>query len=199
MKYLSLLLLLICAPAYSLDFTAGYEKHLTPNKGNNYSDGQGYYLGLKHDIYKDLKGQIDVTHMTDIHFPTDSDPKGSFGELRAYGAIYNLIFKLPYNKNVSFNLQAGAGPMFWDFKENPHFQDSRVTVDVDPSFVLKAGAGMEIKIYDKWHIELNVGWLDTTIGKNVHNENGESMNLLDADDHINLRYITARVGISKEF
>ena len=198
-KLIVLLMLSLCSTANAADFTANYDYLKQPNKGNNYDDGQGYSLGIRHGIYRDIKGRLDVSHMTDINFPTHVDVKGSFGELRAYGAIYNLILDLPYNKNVSFNLSAGAGPMWWDFKENPHFQDSGVKVHVDPSVVLKAGAGMDIKIYDKWNVELGVGWMDTRIGKEVLSPGGERMNLLDADDHINLRYITYRIGVRKTF
>lgn len=182
-----------------LDFSFAYDHYLRPNKGNNFSDGQGLSAGIKHDIWRDLKGHAEFTHLTDIHFPTTADVKGSFGELRGFGGIYSLVFELPYNKNVSFNLSMGAGPVWWNFRENPHFQDSHVTVDVDPSLVWKAGVGAEIKIYDKWHVDIGLGWFDTSIPKNVHNEAGESMNLLDAGDEINLRYITYKVGIRKEF
>ena len=191
--------LFITIPAYAADFTVNYDKYLQPNKGNNYDHGQGLSAGIKHDIWRDLKGHAEFTHLTDIHFPTTVDVKGSFGELRGFGGIYSLIFELPYNKNVSFNLSAGAGPVWWNFRENPHFQDSHVTVDVDPSLVWKAGVGAEIKIYDKWHVDIGLGWFDTSIPKNVHNESGDSLNLLDAGDEINLRYITYRIGIRKEF
>lgn len=198
-KMFVLFMFLFCSTAHAVDFTATYDKYLQPNKGNNYDHGQGLSVGLKHDIWHDLKGHAEFTHLTDIHFPTASDPKGSFGELRGFGGIYSLVFELPYNKNVSFNLSAGAGPVWWNFRENPNFQDHHITVDVDPSIVLKAGVGAEIKIYQKWHVDIGLGWFDTSIGKNVHNEAGESMVLLDAGDQINLRYITYKVGVRKEF
>ena len=196
---LCLAVFLMCGTAQALDFTMDYDIYQQPNKGNNYSDGQGVTVGLQHGIYKDLKGRLDVSHVTDVHFPTHVDVKGSFGELRAYGGTYNLIFELPYNKNVSFNLSAGAGPYWWNFRENPYMQDSQIKVHVDPSLVMKAGAGVDIKIYDKWKVELGVGWLDTSIGKKVVNAGGDVLNLLDADDEINLRYITYKIGIRKEF
>lgn len=201
MKRISLVLafLFVALPAYAVDFTANYDKYLRPNKGNNYDHGQGLSVGIKHDIWRDLEGHAEFTHLTDIHFPTTEDVKGSFGELRGYGGIYSLFLELPYNNNVTFNLSAGAGPVWWDFRENPLFQDSHITVDVDPSFVMKAGVGAEIKIYQKWYVDIGLGWFDTSIGKNVHNEAGDSLNLLDAGDQINLRYITYRVGVRKEF
>ena len=188
-----------CGTAQAADLTINYDHYTRPQKGNNYDDGKGIAIGLRHGIYGDLKGRLDAVHVTDIDFPTPVDTKGSFGELRGYGAIYNLIFDLPYNNNVTFNLSAGAGPIWWDFRENPYMQDSHLTVDAKPSFVMKASAGVDIKIYDNWKVELAGGWMDTNISKKVRNPVGDEMNLLDADGNIGLQFITWKIGIRKEF
>lgn len=185
--------------ANALDLTVGYDKYLAPNKGNNYDDGQGYTVGLGHDIYKDLSGRLEFSHLTDIHFPTASDPKGSFGELRSFAALYSLIFAIPYNKNVSFDISAGVGPAWWDFRENPLWQDGGIKASVSPSFVMKAGVGADIKIYDDWKIRLYGGWMDTSIGKKVVDPSGQELVALDAGSELNLRYRTLRIEIKKEY
>ena len=186
-------------PAHAAEFTASYEHLQRPHSGNNYDDGRSYLLGIRHPIYKDLKGRIDAVHITDIDFPTDVDVKGSFGELRGYGAIYNLIFDLPYNKNVSFNLSAGAGPVWWQWRPNPYMQDNEIKTTVDPAFVYKVAGGVDVKIYDNWQLSLGIGWQDCNIGKKVVNRNGDEMNLLDAGDEIGLQYVIYKIGIIKRF
>lgn len=201
MKKLSIFLSLILmyANAYASDFSASIDYLKKPNAGNNYDDGLAYNIGYQHDIYKDLKGRAEFVHMTDIDFPTTSDVKGSFGELRGFGAMYNVIFELPYNKNVTFTLTGGVGPMFWDFRENPLFQDSNVKVDVYPSMVKRVSLGVDIEIQDNWYATFEGGWLDTRLGKRVTDANGNTMNLLDADESIGITYKTFRAGIRKEF
>lgn len=199
MKRLILALIFLCSTAQASELTSDYDYYSQPNKGNNYDNGMGYTVGFRHDIYKLIHGRLDLTHMTDIDFPTAADPKNSFGELRGYGGLYNLILDLPYNKNVSFNISAGAGPMIWQFRRNPYLQDANATVDVDPSLLMKAGIGVDIKIYDQWKVDLGVGWLDTNMGKRVLSPTGEHLNLLDADDNLNLRYKTWKIGVRREF
>ena len=197
--FLVLVFLLICKMSYAVDFTANYDYYQQPNKGNNYDNGRGYALGLRHSILYPFDGHLEVIHMTDIDFPSISDVKGSFGELRGYGGIYSLILDLVYNKNVSFNINAGLGPVWWDFRENPYMQDSQIKVKVEPSLVMRAGVETNIKIYDNWFVDLGAGWMDTTIGKKVTTPRGDVLNLLDAGDQINLRYITWKLAIRKKF
>ena len=62
---------------------------------------------------------------------------------------------------------------------------------------VKEGGGAEIMGFTPK--EGTVGWMDAEIGKKVTSRTGEEMNLLDADDEINLRFITYRIGVTKEF
>lgn len=200
MKRIVLALMFVCTPALAeVDLTANYDYYLQPNKGNNYDNGMGYTAGIRHDIYKHLRGEVDFVHITDVDFPSISDPKGSWGELRGYGAMYSLIMNFFYNENVSFNITGGAGPVIWQFRRNPYLQDANATVEIDPSIIYKAGIGMDIKIYDNWSVNLGIGWLDTKTGKRVIGSTGEHMNLLDSDDNLNLRYKTFKIGVKREF
>ena len=183
----------------SVDFSTSYEHLSQPNVGNNYDDGVKYGVGLRHDVYKKLEGRIDAVHFTDIDFPTASDPKGSFGELRGFGGIYTAILNLTYNKNVAFNINAGTGPVWWDFRENPNFQDAGVKVKVSPSWVFNVGIGVGVKIYDNWHVDLGIGWMDTNIEKHVISAGGEELNQLDADSNLGLQYKTYRIAVRREF
>lgn len=193
------ILLMFASPALAVDFTASYDNYTTPNVSNNYDDGRGVSLGLKHNIWKDIKGHIQATHISDIDFPTQADPKGSFGELRGYGAIYNLIYDLRYDENLVFNMYVGVGPVWWQFRNNPYLQDAHATSKVDPSIVMKIGAGLEYKLRDDWNFSLNVGWSDTQIGKKITSPDGVEMEILDADGQIGLQYFTWSVGIKRKF
>lgn len=183
----------------AIDFTASYDLYMTPNVSNNYDDGKGITIGIKHPIIYDLSGKLDISHISDIDFPTTVDPKGSFGELRGYGFVYNLVYDLKYDKNLTFILYAGAGPFWWDFRENPYFQDTHTTVKVDSSIVLKTGVGIEYKLRKGWKVDISAGWLDTDIHKEVKGSDGQEKELLDADHNIGLQYITYRFGIIKKF
>ena len=200
-KYIFLFALLLCGPAYAtgVDFTASYDNYTAPNVSNNYDDGKGFSLGVRHDIWKDIKGHAEAVHISDIDFPTPVDVKGSFGELRGYGGMYNFIYELRYDKNLAFNMFQGIGGVVWDFRENPYFQDSQITVKVKPSLVLKTGVGMDYKLNKNWKIEGSVGWMETNIWKRVANAAGDELNLLDADSNIGLQFFTWRVGIRKKF
>lgn len=189
----------IAASASALDFTASYDYYITPNAGNNYDDGQGYTLGIKHPIAKNVKGELSVSHITDIDFPSVDDPKGSFGELRGYGALYTLTYELPYSDRLMFDLSIGAGPYWWQFRENPFLQDKGVNVDVEPSLVIKPSAGVNVKLNSDWTATARVGWMDTNIGKDARDASGQEWNILDGDGNIGLQYITASVKISKRF
>lgn len=191
--------LLFARPVNAAEFTASYDYYIAPNSGNNYDNGQGFTLGLKHGIYKDLSGHAGVSYITDIDFPSVDDPKGSFGELRGYAAIYSLIYDLKYNDRLTFNLSAGGGATVWDFRENPFLQDHGVIVEVDPSIVFKAGVGAEYRLKDDWTIGANVGWLDTNIEKHAEDKSGKTWNILDAGDNIGLQYITATVQVKKKY
>ena len=191
-----------CSPAMAaepISFTASYDNYTVPNVSNNYDDGKGFSMGVRHGIWKDIKGQAELTHISDVDFPTPVDVKGSFGELRGYGGLYNILYELRYDKNLAFNLYSGAGCVWWDFRENPYMQDSQITVKVRPSMVLKTGVGMDYKLNKNWKIEGSAGWFDTNIWKEVTNANGDVLNLLDADHNIGLQYFTWRVGIRKKF
>lgn len=199
MKRLIVLMMLISSTALGADFTVGYDYYKRPGSGNNYDDGQGFTVGFEHGIYNDLKGSLGVLYITDIDFPSVDDPKGSFGELRGYAAIYSLIYHMRYNDNLSFNLSAGAGPALWDFRENPFLQDHGVKVSVDPSLVLKTGVGVEYKTNNDWTLSANVGWLDTNVGKDARDPSGKEWNILDSDNTLGLQYITYRIQAKKRF
>jgi len=180
------------------ELVGGYDHYLTPNSGNNYDDAYGVSIGLEHDIRGNLRGRIEGTHITDIGFPYVHDPKGSFGELRGYGATYNLVYLLPYNNRLTFEALVGIGGFWWDFKENPFLQTKGVTVDVDPSVLYQAKIGATYKLKDDWKLEASVGWLDTTITKNAHDATSEWL-ILDGHGKIGLQYIPIMVGIKKRF
>jgi len=192
------LMLATMAFANDMKLVVTGDAYITPNDGNNYEDAWGISAGVEHPLYKNLKGIASVSHMTDINFPSVDDPKGNWGELRGYGAMYDLKFELPYNENVIFFAKGGGGAFIWDFKENPFLQDNNVEVDVDPSLAFRAGAGVEVKLKDGWDATVEGGWFDTDIPKDARDSNGLEWNILD-DDAIGLQYIYVKAGIRYRF
>lgn len=198
-KVIVLLGLLITTSANAAEFTGSYDYYKTPNGGNNYDDGQGYSLGVRHEIAGDVSGRLDFSHITDIHFASPEDVKGSWGELRGYGASYSVIYNLPYSDKLSFNIWAGLGYFSWKFNENPHLQDNHVDVSVEPSLVYKAGIGAEHKLNEAWTLDASLGWMDTTIEKVARDDSGQVWNILDAGNELGLQFITFRIGVKKRF
>lgn len=193
------ILLILPKWCHALDFTASYDVYMVPNVSNNYDDGRGFTLGVNHPIWKDLSGRVEAVHISDIDFPCKEDPKGSWGELRGYGAFWNVFYTLKYDERLSFVLYGGAGPVWWQFRENPALQDAGVTVRTDPSLVLKTGILIDYKIREGWKIELGAGWMDTNIHKVATDDSGTVWNILDADETIGWQAVTYKVGIVKKF
>ena len=180
-----------------IEFIAGYDYYLEPNN-NNYTDAQGFHLGIEHPIYKQLRGVLEFSHMADVKFPEPRDPKGAWGELQGFGGIYSLKMDFPITRKLSVFLKAGAGYYDWDFKEYPFLQDEHVTVNVEPAFMWKAGGGIEWKPVDGWTVGANVGWLDTSIEKDIPANDAGIVHILDAKN-INLRYTYTGVETKYEF
>ncbi len=191
---------LIAVPAMAEPKLVGsYDHYFTPNSGNNYDDAWGATVGLQHDIAKNLKGTLYGSHITDIGFPCSDDPKGSFGELRGYGAGYGLKYQLPVNERIIPYVTAGAGYYWWDFKENPLLQDNSVSVDVEPSIAYTVGGGVDVAFNDDWSGFAEGGWFDTDIDKVATDDIGQTWNILDDSNGIGLQYIYVKAGFKKRF
>lgn len=201
MKYLVLTLLMFAtittAKAHevgpkNLDIFASYDYYKTPNGGNNYDDGQGFSLGISHDITERIGGRAYFSHITDVHFPVSDDPKGSFGELRGNSVNYDVILSLPTNRHFDVYLTAGAGYLFPDFKENPFLQDNNVTVNLEEDIILRAGGGVSYKVND-WDLFAEILWSDTDIEKDARDNTGREWNIL-GDEVIGLEFIQIKIG-----
>lgn len=201
------LALLVCSNVYAhdvveepkgIDLEVSYDYYIAPNEGNNYEEGQGISARIHHPIYKNLSGAVGVGHITDVNFPAEEDPKGNWGELRAYGPTYDLRLNLPYNDHLDFFFTGGIGYYFWDFKEGPFLQDNHVVVEVDDAIALRGGVGVEVDVNDRWSVVLEGGWFDTNIDKDARDNTGRVWNILDANE-IGLQYIYFKVSGKYEF
>lgn len=197
-KLILIFLLAFQSVSYALPLEVGYDHYLKPNSGNNYDDAWGISGRVAHPIYGNLEGLVGVSHITDVGFPSTDDSKGSFGELRGYGATYDLRLSMPINERLKGYLTGGLGYYTWDFRENPFLQTNSVTVDVDDSIAYRAGVGVQAKLSESWSANLELGWFDTSIGKSAKDSQGTEWNILD-DDHINLRYIQVKAQVSYRF
>lgn len=69
-----------------------------------------------------------------------------YGEIRAVPLLADLYLRYPVemgeNKLVPY-VVGGLGVVFYDYKESSFLKQYGVTVDVDPSFALKLGGGLE--------------------------------------------------------
>ena len=193
------LLVVLGSPTFAGEVTVGYDYYHSSSAGQNADDGQGFTVGYKRGLIGSLSGRVDVSYITGIDFAEARDPKGSWGELRGYGAVFNLVYDLRYSDRLNFSLYAGTGPFWWNFKENPFLQDNQVTVDVDSSVLYRLGAGADYKLKDGWVIEVQVGWQDTNIPKDARDSQGKEWNILDADGNIGFQSIQTRIGIRKKF
>lgn len=201
MKYMLVLLAVLCftCPVRAdLSLSGGYDYYMTPNEGNNFDDAQGFNIRLNHPIVREFSGALEFSHIGDIDFEVSDDPKGSWGQMRGYGALYDLKATFPVSKLLDVYATAGAGMYVWDFRENPLLQDNHVKVDVDPSLAYKAGAGLNVNLNDSWTISGEVSWFDSQVPKDAKDENGVTWNILD-DDNIGLQYICFSVGGKYKF
>lgn len=177
----------------NLEVTASYDYYFTPNKGNNYEDGQGFSVGVTHPIWGSVSGRAEFVHITDISFPASEDPKGRWGELRGYGGFYDLMLDFPVNDNVSVYGFGGLGYFTWDFKENPFLQDNGVNVDVEDDLATRAGAGIDYKVKDDISLFLEAYWFDTDVPKHASNAKDGEWHIMGGDA-IGLEYIGIKAG-----
>lgn len=198
--FLVVLACLIAVPVMAEPkLVASYDHYFTPNSSNNYGDAWGGTIGLQHDLAKNLKGIVYGSHITDVDFPVVDDPKGSFGELRGFGAGYDLKYELPVNEQLVPYVVGGATYYWWEFRENPFLQDNNVTVDVDPSLAFKIGGGLDINLDNDWTGMIEGGWFDTDIDKLAMDDRGQNWNILDSSDSIGLQYVYVKAGFKKRF
>ena len=183
-----------------IDVIASYDYYLVPKTSgkHNYEDGQGLTLGVEHSIAGNLKGQLTYSRILDIDFPFPLDDKGSWGELRGHIPMYALKSDLPYGNKFGLYLLAGVGYGLWDFRENPYLQDRNVKVELDGSIVVKLGIGASVSLGQDWKLDLESGWLDTDIPKDISDNDYGIEHILDSGD-IGLQMVPIKVGVRKRF
>jgi hypothetical protein len=186
--------------AQAVDLFGEYDYLITPNGGNNYENAWMIGLGVRHDISGDLDGKLMGKHITDVTFPCVEDTqKGAWGEMRAYGVTYGLVYDMPYNEKFTVTLGAEAGYWLWDFKEFQYLQDNGVTVDMDNSFSLAGTIGLDYKLNDKWNLIVSTGWFSTKVGKNAHNAKDGVWHILDSGNEVGLEYVPVRIEARTKF
>lgn len=176
-------------PAGKLEFVGAYDYFIQPNGGNNYTDAQGFRVGVEHPLVGPLSASLELTHITDVRFLEARDPKGAWGELRAWGGLGSLKLKLPDAGRVSSYLKVGAEYLDWNFYENPWLQDRDIKVEVSDALGVRAGGGIGYRITDNVTLSVGASWFQSTTDKDISENVHGIENILDAGDTINVRYI----------
>jgi len=150
---------------------------------NRDSDDTGQLLArLEHPIWREFSIGVDFNYQGRQYFPSVDDVKGAFGSIRGYGIMPTLLFRPQVNDRVSPYIVAGVGYYWWDFKENPFLQDNQVTVDVGNSLASKYGVGVDVRISEKWSLNLEVHYFTTEIPKHATDDEGVEWHILGDDE-----------------
>lgn len=181
----------------SMNVIGSYDFYSAASYGPNYTDAHGLSLGVEWPLFGQFYGRAEAIHITDVEFPEPRDPKGAWGELRGLGGMGSVVYKLPFNDRLTFDIAAGAGLIGWDFRENPFLQDRAVKVDVDPALALRAGIGAAYKVNNDWELWSSFSWFDTDIKKSITENEFGIQNILDSGDEIGLQYRVIRLGFTK--
>ncbi|MBU0768511.1 MAG: porin family protein [Proteobacteria bacterium] len=86
-----------------------------------------------------------------------------YGYVTGIPVLGDIYLKLPFELTDEFKVVpygvAGFGMMFWDYEESSLLKDNGISVDVDPSFAMRFGGGVDFFITENFAIFGEVSYL----------------------------------------
>jgi outer membrane protein W len=91
--------------------------------------------------------------------------QGILGDLHMFPVLGNLQFTYPIeldsdeNTSITPYLTTGLGVLFLNFEESQTLKDAGASLDVDPSFAVKLGGGLDYRFSESWALNIDGGYI----------------------------------------